>query len=186
MRAIGVWQIGIAAVLLAGKKGAVFASGFGLLAAALASLVNIAVFEAMGREKPSQVFGVALLALLGKLTLDGVVGPRIACFVHLAIGLLIHLTPVATAELYQFTKPMSSVGTSMLALYGSTIATVGVYLGALAYGLSQPRAFAAFFVTNALFALKWGVTEAQALGAPKLAPLAWTALSGALGALALR
>ena len=92
MRASGLWQIGAAAVLIAGKSGAAFASGFGLLSASLASLVNIAVFEVMGREKPSQVGGVVLLALLGKLTLDGVIGARVGGYVHLALGLLIHLT----------------------------------------------------------------------------------------------
>jgi len=186
MRASGLWQLGAAAVLIAGKSGAVFASGFGLLSASLASLVNIAVFEVMGREKPSQVGGVVLLALLGKLTLDGVIGARVAAYVHLALGLLIHLTPVATAGLYQFTKPVSAVGTSMLALYGSTISLVGVYLAALAHDLTQPQSLACLFLTNGAFALKWALTDAKALGASTAGAVVWTMLSAALAGLALR
>lgn len=186
MRSAGLWQLCAGAVLLAGKRGTKFASGFGLLASALTTLMNIPNADTIGREKPSQVFGAAVLALLGKLTLDGRIAPMVASYVHLLIGGLIYLTPVSTAKLYQITSPMSSAGHSLLASYGGLIALIGVYVGGLARGLTQPQAFAALFLSNGLLALKFALSEAKSLGAPIMGPLVWSLVSSVLGGLALK
>ena len=186
MRTQGLFQLCLAATLLAGKHGSVFASGFGLLATGLTCLMNIPIWDQIQREKPSQVAGVAVFALLGKLTLDGRISAKVAGYLPLLLGLLIHFTPVATAKLYQLAEPISKAGLSMLALYGSMISLVGVYLGSLAYGLALPQAFAATFAVNGAFALKWALTEAKSLGAPMAGGLVWAALSAAMSALALK
>lgn len=186
MRGVGAWQLCASAVLLAGKQGATYASGFGLFAAGLSQLAVLPTWEYFEREKPSQVGAVALFAALGKYTLDGAVSPYVGAAVYLLVGSLIHFMPKGTAELYQVTKPITPLGYSMLSLYGGTILTTGAYLGALAYGLAQPQALAASFVTNGVLALKWALTEAEGLGAPKAGPLAWAAASLAIVAAALK
>lgn len=186
-RAVGAWQIGLAYVLLAGRSGATFASGHGLYAAAVSQLAVVPVWEYFEREKGSQIGAICLFGILGKLTLLGKISPMVAAVVYLLTGGLIYLTPVSTAELYQVTKPMSELALSLLSLYGGVIATTGVYLAGLAYGLTQPRALAATLSVNALIALKWGVQAgANSGGAPKAAPLVWAAVSAALSALALK
>jgi hypothetical protein len=186
LRAQGAFQLCTAATLIAGKRGPVFAAGFGLLATALTTLANIPIWEALNREKPSQAVGALVIAVLGKLTLEGRIGTKVAAFVPLILGLLIHLTPVETAGMYQLAEPISKVGYSMLALYGSSISLIGVYIGALAFGLALPQAFAATFAVHGAFALKWALTEAKSIGAPLTGGLGWAAISAVLSALALK
>ena len=72
-------------------------------------------------------------------------------------------TPRATAGLYQLTTPLSELASSMLGLYGGVIAMGGVYLAALAAGLTQPRCLAAVLLANGFIALKWTAMEASKL-----------------------
>lgn len=186
VRAVGAWQLALAFVLLAGRQGATAAAGRGLYAAALTQLAVLPVWEYFGREKASQAGAILIFALLGRLTLCGRISPVVSAVVYLLTGTLIYFTPKATAELYQVNQSMSELGYSILSLYGGVIATSGVYLAGLAYGLAQPLAFAAAFGTNALISLKWAFTEATQLGAPKVGALLWAAISAALSALALK
>jgi hypothetical protein len=148
MRTVGCWQMCTSAILLAGKGGVVPAAGFGLCSAALANLANLPNWEYFGREKASQVGGCAALALLGKYTLASIVRPSIAAAVLLLIGGLMYATPKETTELYQVTKPVTPLALSMLSTAGGTILTMGVYVGALVRGLTQPQSLAAAFIVN--------------------------------------
>jgi len=186
MRALGAWQLCLAAVLVAGKEAVATAAGLGLFSAAAAILMNIAVWEYFSRPKGSQVGTMLVFLLLGRYSLMGSVSAWVSPCVYLLVGGLIHATPVTTGKLYELAKPMSDLAHSMLALSGSTILTAGVYLASLAYGLAQPQSFAAAFLCNAFFSLKWAVTEAAGLNAPKAGPLAWAAISAVLSALALK
>jgi len=185
MRVAGAWQLCLAACMLAGQEGGVFAAGFGLFAAALTNLALVPTWSSFGRDTISMFGGCALFVLLGTFTLSGPVTPLVAPAIYLLLGLLIHFTPKETAELYQVPKPLSPLGYSMLALSGSAMATTGSYLAALEAGLAQPVALAAVFVVNALFSLKWAFTEAGKLGAPKTGPLGWAVISAAIAAFAL-
>ena len=77
-------------------------------------------------------------------------------------------------------KPVTPLALSMLSTAGGTIFAMGVYLAALARGLSQPQSLACAFFVNGLLALKWALRDAKALGAPKGGALVWAALFGAL------
>ena len=187
VRAIGAWQICLAAVLMIGKQTNItVAAGYGLYAAALTVVSIIPVWEGLGREKISQVSAALLFALLGKFTLRGAASPYVAPASYLLTGTLIYFTPKSTAALYELSKPLSDLALSMLSLYGGVIATCGIYLAGSAYGLTHPQSFAAAFATNALISVKWAIAEAAKLGTPKLGPLAWAAISAVLSGLALK
>jgi len=81
---------------------------------------------------------------------------------------------------------VSALGHSMLAVSGGNILMTGIHLLALARGLSQSQSFAAAFVANALLAIRWALTDANALGAPILGPLGWAAISAVLAGFALK
>jgi len=187
MRILGAYQLVLAAVTLASKKGPSHASAVGLFSTALAIVANIAVYEYFERPKLGSVAYAVLFVGLGSLTLAGKVGPSVAAGFHLLLGTLIHLTPKQTVVLYELTKPVSAYGYSTLALSGGVILTTGAFLLALARGLSQPQSFAVASACNALFLGKWLLLEAGALGAPILgAPAALTLASAALAAVALK
>lgn len=185
MRAMGAWQLCGSSVLLAGLGGAVFAAGVSLLAASVASLAVVPAWEPMGRPVGPQMPGIFAFAALGWLTLAEMVSPWVSASVYLLLGPLIYATPVATAKLYMITEPMSKLAYSLLTLAGGNIAISGVYVAALAYGLSQPQCFAIACATNSAIALKWVLLEADGLEAPKLAPLLWAAISALLAAAVL-
>ena len=185
LRLVGAWQMCLASLLLSGGQGAKVAACKGLYAAAFTVMSMLPVWEYFDRPKGSQV-GVALaFAALGKLILNGALSPLIGGAMYILVGSLIYFTPVSTAELYALSKPMTDFAYSMLTLYGGMITTCGIYLVALAAGLSQPQGFAAALGANALLALKWAIFEAGKLGASKLPPLIWAALSATFSALAL-
>lgn len=173
-------------LLVAAKQGVAHAAGYGLYAAALTVVAIIPVWEMFDRPKSSQIGAAVLFALLGKLSLRGSVSPFVSAACYLLTGWLIYFTPKQTAALYEVSKPLSELAYSMLSLYGGMIGTCGVLLASLAYGLTQPQAFAAAFLTNALLSLKWAVAEAGKLEAPKVGAFAWAFVSVALSALALK
>ena len=88
-------------------------------------------------------------------------------------------------DMYKVPGPLSPLAYSMLGLQGGTMLMLGTYLGVLAAGYSAAQAFAGAFTANALFALKWALTEADALAAPKAAPLGWAIASSVLAAMAV-
>ena len=186
VRAVGAWQIALAAVLLTGRHGATVAAGRGLYIAALTQLSVVPVWESLGREKGSQVGAILLFTILGRLTLGGHVSPIVSAAVYVLTGTLIYFTPKSTAALYQLNTPLSELAYSMLSLYGGVIATSGIYLAGLACGLAQPRCLAAALAMNAVVSLKWAATEAGKLGVPKVGPLLWAAISAVLSGLALK
>ena len=186
VRATGPWLITTATVLLVSNHGATYASAFSLAMCSVATAINLIIFDALGRERPSQVVGALVLGLLSRLTFTGRIGPLVAPAIQLVLGTLIYLTPVATAELYQLTTPMTALSHSMLASYGSSIALVGVYVGCLAKGLTQSQSLAALFLANAALGLKWAIRDAEDLGAPKLQAFATAAGFAVLGAMALK
>lgn len=186
VQTIGAWQICFAYVLLAGKQGAAAAAGQGLYAASVTALAIIPVWSRLGREKYSQAGAALLFAGLGRLTLARSLSPFVAAAAYLLTGGLIFCTPRGTAALYQLTTPLSELASSMLGLYGGVIAMGGVYLAALASGLSQPRCLAAALLANGLVALKWTAVEAGKLRQPKWPAAAWAVVSAALAALAIR
>lgn len=164
VRAVGAWQLALAAVLLTGPYGATVAAGRGMYIAALTQLSVLPVWDSIGREKGSQVGAILLFTILGRLTLGGHVSPIVSAAVYVLTGTLIYFTPKATAELYQLNTPLSELAYSMMSLYGGVIATTGIYLAGLACGLAQPRCLAAAFATNAFFSLKLAATEAGKAG----------------------
>ena len=186
VQTVGAWQICFAYVLLAGKQGAAIAAGQGLYAASVTTLAIIPVWSQLGREKYSQAGAAVLFACLGKLTFARAISPFVAAAAYLLTGGLIFCTPRATAGLYQLTTPLSELASSMLGLYGGVIAMGGVYLAALAAGLTQPRCLAAVLLANGFIALKWTAMEASKLKQPKWPAAAWAAVSAALAALAIR
>ena len=186
VRAIGAWQIGLASVLLAGKHGVTVGAGYGLYAASASALAVVPAWEMLGREKSSQVGAILVFALLGSLTLAGRASPLISAAAYLLAGLSIYFTPKSTAGLYKLNKPVSTLGYSMISLYGGVIATAGIYLAALAQGLAQPVCFAVAFGVNAFISLKFAVVDAGKVGCPKAGPLIWAAVSAVLSGLALK
>ena len=187
MRTIGCWRLCSSAVLLAGKRGPAYAAGFGLLSASLATMANVANWDTLDRPISNQLPGIFILALLGKLTLEGTVGGRIAAGIYLVMGGLIWADPTSTVrDVYAIPTSVSALGKSMLSLSGGAIVSTGIFLSCLVGGLALPKAVAAAFAADALFALKWALTEATALGATKAGGLIWAVSSALVGALALK
>jgi len=187
MRTIGCWRLCSAAVLLAGKKSPQFAAGVGLLSAGLSTLVNVANWDVLERPLGNQLPGIFVLSLLGKCVLNGAVGARWAAGIYLLMGSLIWADPRTTiSTVYDIKKPVSDVAHSMLSISGGAIMSTGVFLGCLAGGIALPQSIAATFATDALLALKWALTEAKGLGAPRMGGLIWSATSLIVGALAMR
>jgi hypothetical protein len=115
-------------------------------------------------------------------------GPRVAAGVLSFIGLLIHFTPIETAELYQIqTEQRSPLLFVMISLMGVTIFTSGLFVGALAMGLAHPRALAGSLLANAVLTSNLATRDAAYLGigAPKTAPLVWSVITTGLAASAL-
>ena len=106
------------------------------------------------------------------------------------LGALIVLTPKETAAMYKVTPEKATpLMLSMLAATGSTVLCTGLYVLALVAGRTQRTAFGLSILTNALFALKFTLTDAEELGAKtasQIGPLALrTAAQLILAAIAL-
>jgi len=186
--AVGAWQLVAACVLWTGHvNGVQAASRAALLASALAVLACIPVNEYLDRPKNEAVAGVVTLAALGILN-GRLGGPRVAAGVLSFIGLLIHFTPIETAELYQIqAEQRSPLLFVMISLMGATIFTSGLFVGALAMGLAHPRALAGSLLANAVLTSNLATRDAAYLGigAPKTAPLVWSVITTGLAASAL-
>ena len=195
--AVGAWQLVAACVLWTGHvNGVQAASKAALLASALAVLACIPVNEYLDRPKNEAAAGVVTLATLG--VLNGRVrapssrtqrlcrspadetrfavraaaqcgGPRVAAGVLSFIGLLIHLTPIETAELYQIqAEQRSPLLYVMISLMGATIFTSGLFVGALAMGLAHPRALACSLLANAVLTCNLATRDVWFQSAPPL------------------
>ena len=180
VRAMGCWQLCASTVLIAGLNGCDFAAGVGLVAAAVASLMVVVPWEALGRPVGPQVPGILIFTTLGVLTLTSAISPWVAAVIYLLLGCLIYVSPVETAKLYMLTEPMSNLAYSILSVAGGHIAMTGIYLAALAGSMSQPVCFAVTFGVNAGIVLKWALLDASAFDARSFRPLVWVAISALL------
>ena len=96
-------------------------------------------------------------------------GPRVAAGVLSFIGLLIHFTPIETAELYQIqAEQRSPLLYVMISLMGATIFTSGLFVGALAMGLAHPRALACSLLANAVLTCNLATRDVWFQSAPPL------------------
>jgi len=191
VRQVGAWQIVNAAVLLSGLKGAQIAASTALIASAWSTIACIPANEYFEKPKGPAVLTAVVLMVLGKMTGKGKLGPMIGGGLIALLGALIHLTPKETASMYQIAPIKTSpLFLSMLTATGSAIFQTGVYVMALAAGVSQLRAFGYTMILGACFALKFLLTEAEDLGvktAATVGPLSWrTAAQVALAFLALK
>jgi len=187
MRQVGAWQLVATFCLLAGAQGASPAASTALISSAVAVLASIPINEYFERSKPEAIQGVLIFSSLGMLTATRRLGPRVAAGLVSFLGLLIHLTPVDTATLYSIAPDMASpLLYSMISAMGATTFLSGLYVGCLAAGLVQARALALTMLANAAFATKFAFIDAEALGAPKTVPLAWSVVHVLIAALALK
>ena len=102
------------------------------------------------------------------------------------LGLLIHLTPVETAELYAIKPEQTSpLLFAMISFMGLSILLIGFYVGALNTGLAHPRAIASTLLVNALFVTKFAFGDADSLGLARTGPLTWSVVNVGLAVTAL-
>lgn len=190
VRQIGAWQVVNAFVLMAGMKSAQSAAAMAMTASAWSTIACIPANEFYEKPKGPAVLSAAAFAVLGRFTVKGSVSPFVSGSIIALLGALIHLTPKETASMYKVSPEKTTpLFLSMLAATGSTVFCTGLYVLSLAAGMAQRRAFGVTMLANALFAVKFTLTDAAAIGARTagtVGPLAWrTAVQAALAAVAL-
>ena len=187
LRQASAWQLVSALVLLAGLEGAKGAAVAALALSAVCTLACIPVNDFFGKPRSQGVGSVVLLLFLGKLTSSDKLTSHVASGVLLVTGLLIHLMPHQTAELYEFSpETLTPLTLSLLGWMGATLVCTGVYVAALANGLEQKHAFVGAMACGAALAFKWCCTEADPLGVPGVVGLAWGFGQVGLASLALK
>jgi len=191
VRQVGAWQMVNAFVLLAGMKGPQGAAATAMAASAWATIACIPANEYFEKPKGPAVLSALAFAVLGRLTSRGLVPAYVSGAIISLLGLLIHLTPKETASMYKV-DPLKATPLflSMLAVTGSTVFLTGFYVLALTSGLAQRAAFGWTMIANALFAIKFTISDGDGdMGyrtAGTVGPLAFrTAAQTAIGALAL-
>ena len=190
VRQIGAWQIVNAFVLMSGLKGSLSAASALLIASAWSTIICIPSNEYFEKPKGPAILSALAFAVLGRLTAKGRISAYVSGGVMSLLGALIVLTPKETAAMYKVTPEKATpLMLSMLAATGSTVLCTGLYVLALVAGRTQRTAFGLSILTNALFALKFTLTDAEELGAKtasQIGPLALrTAAQLILAAIAL-
>mmetsp|Transcript_28584 Transcript_28584/g.48322 ORF Transcript_28584/g.48322 Transcript_28584/m.48322 type:complete len:262 (-) Transcript_28584:185-970(-) len=183
MRNQGPWQLALAALTLVNTDKVHAVSN---LLASAAIFLMIPPLETFGWPKAPSVAWIGFLAGLGVYSLKNEVSPWVSTAILLVNGVQLYFATKSTIDLYKVKKFPSALGVHMFKTQGQTMLCTAIYLGCLAQGLTQSKAFAAAWVANGVGAVKFAYTDGVALGCPKAGPLVWAAISAVIVFLKLK